>query len=97
MEISYPEDYQLKPKTKNHVEYIRAIAENDVTFCIGPAGSSKSYTSIGLGCQYLLEDRYEKLIIARPAVEACGAGRGLGYLAGSLQDKISPFLNQSQF
>lgn len=86
---------ELKPRTKNHAIYIRTIAENDITMCLGPAGSSKSYTSVGLGCQYLLEGRFDKLIIARPAVEALGQGtraKGLGYLPGNVDEKLSQYV-----
>jgi len=80
----------LKPKTVGHAEYIRCMSENTVTFCTGPAGSSKSYSSLGLACQYLLEERVDKIIIARPAVEA--APRGLGFLPGSVNDKLAPYV-----
>lgn len=81
---------QLKPKTAGHAEYLRCMAENMVTFCTGPAGSSKSYSSIGLGCQYLLEKRVDRLILTRPCVEA--APKSIGMLPGGILDKVSPYL-----
>jgi phosphate starvation-inducible PhoH-like protein len=79
----------LKPKTKNQSDYIRAMSESDVTFCTGPAGSGKTAVAVGLACEYMLTDRIEKIIITRPVVEA---GRGLGYLPGTLTEKIMPYL-----
>jgi len=80
---------QLKPKTKNQEEYIRAMVEADVVFCSGPAGSGKTSVAVGLACQYLIEEKIEKIIITRPVVES---GRGLGYLPGTFQEKIHPYL-----
>lgn len=79
----------LKPKSKNQSEYIRSMCESDVTFCSGPAGSGKTALAVGLSCQYLLEGKIEKIIITRPVVES---GRGLGYLPGTLTEKILPYL-----
>jgi phosphate starvation-inducible PhoH-like protein len=80
---------QLKPKTKNQEEYIRAMVEADVVFCSGPAGSGKTSVAVGLACQYLIEEKIEKIIITRPVVES---GRGLGYLPGTFKEKIHPYL-----
>ncbi len=80
---------QLKPKTKNQEEYVRAMVEADVVFCSGPAGSGKTSVAVGLACQYLIEEKIEKIIITRPVVES---GRGLGYLPGTFQEKIHPYL-----
>jgi len=79
----------LKPKTENQAEYIRSMAESDVTFCSGPAGSGKTAVAVGLACQHFLDNRVEKIIITRPVVEA---GRGLGFLPGTLTEKIQPYL-----
>ena len=79
----------LKPKTKNQEEYIRTIAENDVTFCTGPAGTGKTAVAVGLACDYLLDKRVEKIIVTRPVVES---GRGLGFLPGTFEEKIHPYL-----
>jgi phosphate starvation-inducible PhoH-like protein len=79
----------LKPKTKNQVEYIKCMADSDITFCSGPAGSGKTAVAVGLACEYLLSGKIEKIIITRPVVES---GRGLGYLPGTLTEKILPYL-----
>jgi phosphate starvation-inducible PhoH-like protein len=80
---------QLKAKTDNQFEYIRAIAESDITICTGPAGSGKTTVSVGLACEYLTSSKVEKIIITRPVVES---GKGLGFLPGSFHDKIYPYL-----
>lgn len=79
----------LKPKTKNQSEYIRNMSEFDVTFCTGPAGCGKTAVAVGLACEYLLSERISKIIITRPVVES---GRGLGFLPGTLTEKILPYL-----
>lgn len=85
--------FKIEPITKNHLDYIHTIEDNTITFCIGPAGSSKSYTSIGVGCEYLLAGTYDKIIICRPAVEAVGnQSKGLGYLKGDLEEKLAPYI-----
>ncbi len=84
-----PRKKTLKPKTPNQSEYIRAMAESDVTICSGPAGSGKTAVAVGLACQYLSDEKIEKIIITRPVVES---GKGLGYLPGTLNEKIHPYL-----
>lgn len=85
-----PQRKKLKPKTKNQEEYIRSIAESDVTFCTGPAGSGKTAVAVGLACEYLLEKKVEKIILTRPVVES--GSRGLGFLPGTMNEKIQPWL-----
>jgi|TARA_R110001583_G_scaffold115630_1_gene266170 phosphate starvation-inducible PhoH-like protein len=80
---------KLKPKTENQTDYIEYMSENDITFCSGPAGSGKTAVAVGLACEYFLENKVEKIILTRPVVES---GRGLGYLPGSLNEKIAPYL-----
>tara|TARA_Y100000296_G_scaffold51133_1_gene58649 strand:+ start:328 stop:897 length:570 start_codon:yes stop_codon:yes gene_type:complete len=65
------------------------MAESDVTFCSGPAGSGKTAVAVGLACEHFLQSRVEKIIVTRPVVEA---GKGLGFLPGSLAEKIHPYL-----
>jgi phosphate starvation-inducible protein PhoH and related proteins len=84
-----PRRKQLKPKTDNQEDYIACIKESDITFCSGPAGSGKTTVSVGLACEYFLGGSVERIIITRPVVEA---GRGLGFLPGTLTDKIQPYL-----
>ena len=79
----------LKPKTKNQEAYINTIEKNDVTFCTGPAGTGKTAVAVGLACDYLLDKRIEKIIVTRPVIES---GRGLGFLPGTFEEKIHPYL-----
>ena len=80
---------KLKPKTENQAYYIRDMAESDITFCSGPAGSGKTSLAVGLACEYLLEEKIGKIVITRPVVES---GRGLGFLPGTLTEKVQPYL-----
>ena len=84
-----PRRKKLKPKTENQADYIREMSDSDVTFCSGPAGSGKTSVAVGLACEYLLQEKVKKIIITRPVVES---GRGLGYLPGTLIEKINPYL-----
>ena len=80
---------EFKPKTKNQANYVRAISENQITICNGPAGSGKTVVSVAMACSYLKRQEVEKIIICRPIVES---GKGLGYLPGALDEKCAPFM-----
>lgn len=80
---------RLKPRSDNQKEYIRAVAENTITFCQGLAGSGKTHIAIGMAIEYLLDDKISRIIITRPIVEA---GEKMGYLPGSAEEKIHPYL-----
>jgi phosphate starvation-inducible PhoH-like protein len=79
----------IRAKTLAQFNYIRAIRQHDLTFCVGPAGTGKTYLAAVLAVQALLKGDYERLVLTRPAVEA---GEKLGFLPGDLQQKIDPFL-----
>ncbi|MFP4299855.1 MAG: PhoH family protein [Spirulinaceae cyanobacterium] len=79
----------IRAKTLHQRQYIKAIQTHDITFCIGPAGTGKTFLAAVLAVQALLNDEYERLILTRPAVEA---GEKLGFLPGDLQQKVNPFL-----
>lgn len=83
------ETCSIVPKTLNQKYYLKAIAENEIVFGIGPAGTGKTYLAVAAAIQALLQNEVEKIIITRPAVEA---GEALGYLPGDLQEKILPYL-----
>jgi phosphate starvation-inducible PhoH-like protein len=87
---TYHEKRKLKPKTKNQGEYIRAIAEQDLTICTGPAGTGKTSIAVGLACEYLTTAKVDKIIITRPVVET--GSKGLGYLPGTFAEKMHPYL-----
>jgi phosphate starvation-inducible protein PhoH and related proteins len=79
----------IRAKTFRQRQYIQAIQSHDITFCIGPAGTGKTFLAAVLAVRALLEDRVERIILTRPAVEA---GERLGFLPGDLQQKVDPFL-----
>ena len=79
----------LAPKTVNQRRYIEAIERNDLVFGIGPAGTGKTYLAVAMGVSALLAKRVSRIILTRPAVEA---GEKLGFLPGTLQEKIDPYL-----
>jgi phosphate starvation-inducible PhoH-like protein len=84
-----PQRKTIKPKSENQAEYLRLITECDVTFCSGPAGSGKTACSVGLACDWILNKKINNIVVARPAIEA---GRGLGHLPGSLNEKVQPYM-----
>jgi phosphate starvation-inducible PhoH-like protein len=79
----------IRPKTAGQVRYVQAIADHDLTFCIGPAGTGKTYLAVAMAVQALKQEYIRKIVLVRPAVEA---GESLGYLPGDLQAKINPYL-----
>jgi phosphate starvation-inducible PhoH-like protein len=79
----------IRAKTFRQRQYIKAVQTHDLTFCIGPAGTGKTFLAVVLATQALLANQYERLILTRPAVEA---GEKLGFLPGDLQQKINPYL-----
>lgn len=80
---------QIRAKTFRQRQYIEALRKRDLTFCIGPAGTGKTFLAVVVAVQALLDNKYEKLILTRPAVEA---GEKLGFLPGDLQQKVNPYL-----
>lgn len=80
---------EIRAKTFRQRQYIEAIRKRDLTFCVGPAGTGKTYLAVVVAVQALLANQVEKLILTRPAVEA---GERLGFLPGDLQQKINPYL-----
>ena len=79
----------IRPKTLGQKEYVDAIDENTIVFGIGPAGTGKTYLAMAKAVQALQRKEVERIILTRPAVEA---GERLGFLPGSLTDKIDPYL-----
>ncbi|WP_031499096.1 PhoH family protein [Bryobacter aggregatus] len=79
----------LAPKTINQRRYVEAIEKHDLTFGIGPAGTGKTYLAVALAVSALLNKQVSRIMLTRPAVEA---GERLGFLPGTLQDKIDPYL-----
>ena len=79
----------VRAKTPGQVQMVKSSAKNDILFAIGPAGTGKTYTSVALAVKALKERKVQKIILARPAVEA---GETLGFLPGDLREKIDPYL-----
>ncbi len=79
----------LAPKTVNQRRYIDAIEHHDLTFGVGPAGTGKTYLAVAMAVADLLNKRVSRIVLTRPAVEA---GEHLGFLPGTLQEKIDPYL-----
>lgn len=80
---------QVTARSANQRRYIDAIEKNDLVFGIGPAGTGKTYLAVALAVQALWQKNVNRIVLARPAVEA---GEKLGFLPGDLQDKVDPYL-----
>jgi len=76
-------------KTKSQVDYVNTIENNTITFGIGPAGTGKTYLAVAMAVSYLKQNRVNKIILTRPAVEA---GEKLGFLPGTIEEKVDPYL-----
>lgn len=79
----------IEPFTKGQLRYIETMLKNDLTFCIGPAGTGKTYLAVAVAVSLLRKKQIRKIVLARPAVEA---GERLGFLPGDLQAKVNPYL-----
>jgi phosphate starvation-inducible PhoH-like protein len=79
----------VKPSTEGQLKYIETLAANDITFCVGPAGTGKTYLAVAMAVSMLKKKQIRRIILARPAVEA---GEKLGFLPGDLQAKVNPYL-----
>ena len=79
----------IRPKTLGQKAYVKAMREREVVFAIGPAGTGKTYIAVAMAVAMLKAKQVEKIVLARPAVEA---GENLGFLPGDLQDKVDPYL-----
>ena len=79
----------LRPKTIGQKEYVNSIRKKDIVFGIGPAGTGKTYIAVAMAVSAFKNKEVQKIILARPAVEA---GERLGFLPGDLQEKVDPYL-----
>jgi phosphate starvation-inducible protein PhoH and related proteins len=79
----------VKVRTLVQAEYVEAMRQNDIVFAIGPAGTGKTYLAVAMAMRMLREKVVERIVLARPAVEA---GESLGFLPGDLQEKVDPYL-----
>jgi len=79
----------IRPKTANQKRYVDAIDDHTITFGIGPAGTGKTYLAMAMAVAALQAKKVNKIVLTRPAVEA---GESLGFLPGTLSEKIDPYL-----
>lgn len=84
-----PRKRAIVPRTPNQLAYVQAIRNCDLTFGVGPAGTGKTYLAMALAVSELLAGRFDRIVLTRPAVEA---GENLGFLPGTLEEKIHPYL-----
>jgi len=80
---------QVTPKGANQRHYMEAIEKHDMVFATGPGGTGKTYLAVAMAVSALLTKQVNRIILARPAVEA---GERLGFLPGTLQQKIDPYM-----
>jgi len=87
--ILYSKKDVIKAKTPTQVKYFESVKKNDICFAIGPAGTGKTYLAVAFAVSALKKGLVQRIILARPAVEA---GESLGFLPGDFRDKIDPYL-----
>jgi phosphate starvation-inducible PhoH-like protein len=88
--IQIPQGFtKVFPRSRNQALYVKGIREHDISFCVGPAGTGKTYLAIAEALRLVLSKKMRKLVLTRPVVEA---GESLGYLPGDLAQKINPYL-----
>ncbi len=80
---------QIRPKTAGQARFLQSLRSKDIVFCVGPAGTGKTYLAVAKAVESLKTDKVKKIVLVRPAVEA---GESLGFLPGDLQAKINPYL-----
>ncbi|MBX9897173.1 MAG: PhoH family protein [Qipengyuania sp.] len=79
----------IVPRSATQVDYMRALARDDIIFALGPAGTGKTYLAVAQAVAQLMTGSVQRLILSRPAVEA---GEKLGFLPGDMKDKVDPYL-----
>lgn len=77
------------PKTDGQKRYLDAIEENEMTLCFGPAGTGKTYLAVAMAISFFKRNLVRRIVLCRPAVEA---GENLGFLPGTMQEKVNPYL-----
>ncbi len=79
----------IVPRSAMQIEYMRALAKDDIIFALGPAGTGKTYVAVAQAVSQLIAGSVQRLILSRPAVEA---GERLGFLPGDMKEKVDPYL-----
>jgi len=77
------------PRSLNQIRYVKAIQDSDLVLAVGPAGTGKTYLAVAVAIAALLDKKVDRIVLARPAVEA---GEKLGFLPGDMQEKVDPYL-----
>ena len=85
----YSQKKVIEPSTSGQLKYVETMLANDLTFCIGPAGTGKTYLAVAIAVAMLKKKQIRRIVLARPAVEA---GEKLGFLPGDLAAKVNPYL-----
>lgn len=80
---------QIRPKTAGQAQYVDMLRKKEVVFCVGPAGTGKTYLAVARAVESLRTEGIRRIVLVRPAVEA---GESLGFLPGDLEEKINPYL-----
>ena len=79
----------VRPRTDGQARYVRAMRDHDLTICVGPAGTGKTFLAVGMAVSMLRQAQVKKIVLVRPAVEA---GERLGFLPGDIAAKVNPYL-----
>lgn len=79
----------IRPYSHVQANYMRAMFDEDMVFCLGPAGTGKTYIAVAMAVYHLITGKVERIILSRPAVEA---GEKLGFLPGDMKDKLDPYM-----
>jgi phosphate starvation-inducible PhoH-like protein len=79
----------LRPRTDGQARYVRAMRDHDLTICVGPGGTGKTFLAVGMAVSLLRQGKVKRIVLVRPAVEA---GERLGFLPGDIVAKINPYL-----
>jgi phosphate starvation-inducible PhoH-like protein len=87
--VLYTKNDAIRAKTPGQLDYLHTASKNDICFAIGPAGTGKTYLAVALAVSALKKGLVNKIVLARPAVEA---GESLGFLPGDFREKIDPYL-----
>jgi phosphate starvation-inducible PhoH-like protein len=87
--LMIPRRTELTPRTPRQGQYLQQMRDFDITFCVGPAGTGKTFLAVAAAVDALERDNVERIILTRPAVEA---GEKLGFLPGDLAQKVDPYL-----
>src|SRR5205807_2006311 len=87
--LMIPRQHELTARTPRQAQYLQQMRSSDITFCVGPAGTGKTFLAVAAAVDALERDAVKRIVLTRPAVEA---GEKLGFLPGDLAQKVDPYL-----